>query len=769
MNIFHNRPLFLSCMAFLLFSVIGYFTPSGYKILLISVLLLLAAFFVLLYFILKRISKYVLLCVILSSVLSVTALASSYAYFEVDAKGVEKYHNEYHDIEAIVIDSSYPDNTISVFEIVVTQIDGESTYHKATLSCKYTMPLSKGYKIKVKGALGTGFDSSSGSYNEKLALYSDKIFIEYVSDDEFSIDIVDTKVFHPRLYFETLNKEISDIFSYWLDGQTASICSAIFLGNRDALADTVKRDFTRAGASHILALSGMHMSIIMGFFMLLLKKLGVSRKKIGIILSVCAVFYLCITGFKISAARSVIMLLCVYASWLFDTVSDSLTSLSIAAVVLMLIFPGSVIDGAFWMSFAATLGILVFMNPFTDYMKRLVAQYNWHPAIKKWSVKLISLIAVSVFATIPLIIVLCVFIKQYSFYSIVSSVVLALPTAGIIIMSLLLVIFSKVGFIATVISAILIRLADVMVSFCGWISNRENTIVSLNYPFILIIALLIGIALIYSLAVKRRNIFVSLIPFVSVVVLFVAMVSLYNGTGKGKIDVTYVNVNASSDMLVLTDNVGNAVICDVGNGSNTSYYEALDIMYDARAVEVKAIVLTRYLNYHNSSLQMMFTKEKVRELWLPYPQNEKDLGIMKMLASKAERYGVKVFIYEEGEALSLFENTNMRINSYNIDRSVKPVSTICIITGKEVLTYCSSAYNECDEIAEIERRLRNSNFIIFGDSGPKIKTSYSVPKNDRTEYIVFSNAARAEYYENSGMEDIQYRIVSDSCRIRLSE
>ena len=769
MNIFHNRPLFLSCMAFLLFSIIGYFTPSGYKILLISVALLVAAIFVLIYFILKRVSKYVLLCVVLSSILSATAIASSYVYFDVAAKGVEKYHDEYHDIEAIVIDSSYPDNTISVFEVVVTQIDGESTYHKAMLSCKYTLPLSKGYKIEAKGVLGTGFDSSSGSYNEKLAMYSDKIFIEYVSEDEFSIDIIDTKVFHPRLYFETLNGEITDIFSYWLDGQTASICSAIFLGNRDALSDTVKRDFTRAGASHILALSGMHMSIIMGFFMLLLKKLGVSRKKIGIILSVCAIFYLCITGVQISAARSVIMLLCVYASWLFDTVSDSLTSLSVAAVVLMLIFPGSVIDGAFWMSFAATLGILVYTTPFTDYMKRLVGQYNWHPAIKKWSVKIISLIAVSVFATIPLIIVLCVFIKQYSFYSIVSSIALALPTAGIIIMSLLLVIFSQIGFIATVISAILVRLADVMVSFCAWISNRENAIVSLNYPFILIIALLLGIALIYSLAVKRRNIFVSLIPFVSVVVLFVAMISLYNGTGKGKIDVTYVNVNESSDMLVLTDNVGNAVICDVGNGSNTSYYKALDVIYDAKAVEVKAIVLTRYLNYHNSSLHMMFTKEKVRELWLPYPQNEKDLGIMKMLASKAERYGVKVFIYEEGEALSLFENTNMRINSYNIDRSVKPIATVCIITDKEVLTYCSSAYNECDEIAEIERRLKNSNFIVFGDFGPKIKTSYSIPKNDRTEYIVFSNSTRAEYYENSGMEDIQYRIVPDSCRIRLSE
>ena len=435
----------------------------------------------------------------------------------------------------------------------------------------------------------------------------------------------------------------------------------------------------------------------------------------------------------------------------------------------MLIFPGSVIDGAFWMSFAATLGILVYMNPFTEYMKRVVGQYNWHPSIKKWSVKLLSLVAVSIFATMPLIIVLCVFIKQYSFFSVISSIVLALPTAGIIIMSLLLIVFSKVGFIATVISAILMRLADFMVDFCGWVSNLENTVVSVNYPFILIVALLLGMALVYSFAFKRRNLFVSLVPFAVVAALFVGMVSLYNGTGKGKIDVTYVNVNASSDMLVLTDNLGQAVICDVGNGSNTSYYRALDVLYDSRAVDVKAIVLTKYLNYHNSSLQMMFTKEKVHELWLPYPRNDDDLGIMEMLATKAEKYGVKVFVYEEGEALLLFEDTDMRINNYYIDRSSKPVSTVCIITDNDVLTYCSSAFNECDEISEIERRLKNSDFIIFGDAGPKLKASYSVPKNDVTEYVVFSNSTRASYYENSGMEGVKYSIVSDSCRMRLRE
>ena len=769
MNIFHKRPLFLSCMVFLAVSVIGYFAPNEYKPLMISIVLLFSAIFALIYLVTKRFSKYVLLCVALSGLLSVTALASSYAFFGVKVKNVEKYLGEYHDIECIVIECNYADAAFSEFEVVVTEIDGESTYHKAILSCQYSASILEGERISVKGVLGQSFESSSGSYNEKLAMYSDDIFIEYFSDDEFAADKLESDVFHPRLYFKAINRKMSYIFTRWLDVRTASVCSAIFLGNRDALSNVVKRDFVRAGASHILALSGMHMSIIMGFLIFLLKKLGVSRKKIGIILSICSVFYLCLTGFQISAARSVIMLLCVYASWLLDAVPDSLTSLAISATVLMLIFPGSVIDGAFWMSFAATLGILVYTNPFIDHIKKIISQYNWHPAIKKWSVKLISFVAVSIFAMIPLIIVLCVFIKQYSFYSIVSSVVLAIPAAGIIITSLLLLIFSEVGFMATVFAGILMRISDFMVEYCGWISDQEGTVVSINYPFILIIALLFGAALVYSFAVKRRNLFISLIPLASVAVLLVAMISLYNGSGKGKIDVSYVNVNTSSDMLVLTDNLGHAVICDVGNGSNTSYYQAIDVMHDARATEVDVIILTKYANYHNSSMYMMFTKQKVRKLWLPYPKDSDEYSIMKLLLEKAEKYGVSVFMYESGEALSVFEDTTIRINSYSIERSVKPISTVCIITDREILTYCSSAYNECDGSAEIERRLRNSTYIIFGDSGPSLKIPYTVPQNDRTEYIVFSNTTRASYYENSGMEGIQYRVVPESCRIRLSE
>ena len=767
-NVFYRRPLFLACVTFLLFSVIGYFLPGSFKLILLSAAILSAIAFVLLRFVIKKISPYVFLCAVLSVVMSITALCSSYLFFNVEAKAIEKYHNEYHSIEGVVISERYYGTNFSGFDIIVTEIDGKDTYHKATLSCQYTSVLTPGDKFEAE-VYGSAFERASGSYNEKLAMYSDRVFINYLSENEFAVEVIDKNVFHPTIFFKDLNKRVSSVFEQKLDGQTADMCSAIFLGNRDALSNTVTRDFTRAGAAHILALSGMHMSIIMGFLMLVLMYLVIDRRIIAIVLSVCAVFYLLLTGFQISAARSVIMLLCVYASWLFKQSPDPLTSLMISATALMLISPGSVIDAAYWMSFAATLGILVYMQPFTEWMWSLLSPWHIPFSLKKWIIKLPTLIAVSVFAMIPLIIVLCIFIKQYSFYSIISSVVLSLPTSGIILISLLFLIFSNVGTLSGFLSDALRTLTEFMVGFCEKISDTENATVSLNYPFIIIIAVIMGIALMYSLIVNNKHKVVSLVPYAVAVIIFVSAISLYNGSGRDGINVTYVNASSQTDMLVLTDNIGNAVICDVGGGSKSSYYLALDALYSERATEIKSIVLTKYATIHSSSLYEMFTSEKVREVWVPYPDTQDDYYKMLFVSELAERYGVEVRVYEYGESLCVFENTTIAINNYHIDRSVRPISLVSVATDNDRLTYCSPAFNECDGRDDVYAEFEKSEFIIFGNAGPKSKTYYSIPNSDVTEVVAFSDDIRVSYFQGNVMNNAEYYRVSDVCRFRLEE
>lgn len=768
MRVFYMRPLFLSCFLFLTFSVIGYFLPEEYKLWLIAALFFLGVTVILFKVLIKKPSSLSILCIIMSVVMSSLALVSSYMFFNVKLDSVAKYQEERHVIEGMVISEDYKSTSFSAFEVVVTKIDGEPTYHKADLSCEYFSVLSQGDSFSAK-VDGVDFEDTAKDFSEKNYKHSDGIFINYVSYNENDVDKIASSYVHPKIYFKLLNQKVKSVFSDGLDEETRNMCSAIFLGNKSDLSSTVRRDFTRAGAAHILALSGLHMSIIMGCLLFILKGFRLNRKLIAVVLSVIAVFYLFLTGFQISAARSVIMLLCVYIGWIFGGYTDSLTSLIISATALMLIFPGSVLDAGYWMSFAATLGILVYMEPLTEEVKRLLSEHNVPKFLARCLIKLSGVLTVAIFAAIPLIIVLCIFIKQYSFYSIISSIVLGAPTAGIILFSLLFLAFSKVTLVATVLANSLSLMTKFMISFCEGISDKEGALISLNYPFIIIIASLLFAALLYSMIAKSKGILHSLIPYLIVLVLFFSAVSLYNSSGKDSVQVNYVNSSTQCDMLVITNNVGGAVICDIGGAGKTSYNLALNSLHEERATEIQAVILTRYSNYSVSALSSLFSSEKVRTLYIPYPETSDDYYHTEKLYHVASKYGVDVYAYEHGKTIEVFESTVILIDSLSIKRSVKPITMVSVNSGKERLTYCSGAFAECDDYQEITKRLSDSRYVVFGDTGPKLKSQYFIPDNDKTEFVIFSNEEQASYFRANGLGGIDYRIATESCRITLSK
>ena len=186
--------------------------------------------------------------------------------------------------------------------------------------------------------------------------------------------------------------------------------------------------------------------------MQLLKKLRVKPSLISIIMIVLSFCYLAITGFSISAMRSVIMLNIVYLSMLSSVPSDSLTALSIAGIVIILISPGSIIDSGFWMSFSATLGILSYMPACTKFTSNALYQIKNNKRWVKIGTSIITAFAAGIFAIIPLIIVLCIFIQESSLFTVLSSALLSIPTSLILILSLIFLPVAKIPYVSYAVS-----------------------------------------------------------------------------------------------------------------------------------------------------------------------------------------------------------------------------------------------------------------------------------------------------------------------------
>lgn len=156
-----------------------------------------------------------------------------------------------------------------------------------------------------------------------------------------------------RLRVSLLHRAVG-IFSA-LDERTAGLVQALFLGVRDDLQD--QRVFRRAGCSHLLALSGMHVGIITGFLsLLLLPALGKRTSLIvlyGIILS-----YLFLTGFGASLNRSAVMFFLLSFPAFFSKKPPALQVLGLSFVILAVAVPASTATLSFQLSFLALGGIL---------------------------------------------------------------------------------------------------------------------------------------------------------------------------------------------------------------------------------------------------------------------------------------------------------------------------------------------------------------------------------------------------------------------------
>lgn len=758
MAIFKKRPLFASCMLFLLFSTLGFFLGSVIKIIICVLSFTALAVFVTL-FICKKISNYSSVFIILCLLAIIFSLLSSLIFFNIRASSYEKYYGEEHTISATVTEEIYQSGNLSSYKINVESIDGEHNRHVSELTCYYNPAFEIGDKFELTVTAENTDEDYPTRYNSKLSHLSDGMFILYSSWDQSSLKITGSNTITPRVIFSHINAKLSKTLTSAVSGEEGKLASAILLGNRDLLSNSTKRDFSRAGAAHILAISGLHMSILMGALMYLCKKLGMKTRLIAIVMIIISLTYLGITGFSISATRSVIMLTIVYLSMLASMPSDPLTSLSIAGTVIVLLSPGSVLDAGFWMSFSATLGILSYMPSYIKFKNNAIYHIKRFRTPINIGISFISAIATGIFAMIPLVIIMCVFIREVSIFSVLSSVILSLATSFVLVLSLLLIPFAKIPYISYTLASAIRAIAGFMLSYCGKISDIEGAVFSLNYSFSYIFVIILGIALLCSLIFKFKNVFISLVPYFAVLLIFIGTITLYEFKVQDTVKVSYINASSKSDMIVIS-NGGEAIVCDIGNGSNKSFNLALNEVYASRATEISAVILTHYENTYPSSLQKLFSTQKVRQLWLPVPQNEADYYKMLPIIEKARLEDVALFTYDVGSTLSAFSFVNIDLQIDNISRSKEEIVLISIYGRRDRLTYASPAFNESslNDIASFY--FGRSDYVVFGNKGAKTFTDYSIPDGSRVRAIAFADDIRAAYFDTPDF-DVEYFTVPD--------
>jgi competence protein ComEC len=153
-----------------------------------------------------------------------------------------------------------------------------------------------------------------------------------------------------------------------LPGSTGGIAAALITGDRGSISEDDEAALRDAGLAHVLAIAGLHMALVgLGLFWIVRALLAAIpalalncpiKKWAALAALGGATFYLIVSGAATPATRAYIMLSTMLAAILFDRPALSMRSVALAATIILLLRPESLIEPGFQMSFAAVVGLI---------------------------------------------------------------------------------------------------------------------------------------------------------------------------------------------------------------------------------------------------------------------------------------------------------------------------------------------------------------------------------------------------------------------------
>ena len=147
---------------------------------------------------------------------------------------------------------------------------------------------------------------------------------------------------------------------------------AMALGWKTALTDEVATPFMRSGTMHVFAISGLHIALIAGILVALLRVLQVPRAACGLVVLPLIWFYTGATGWQSSAIRSTVMMSAIIVGWSLKRPCDLLNSLAAAALIILAWDPRQLFQASFQLSFSVVLSLALLMPAFESWRQRLL-------------------------------------------------------------------------------------------------------------------------------------------------------------------------------------------------------------------------------------------------------------------------------------------------------------------------------------------------------------------------------------------------------------
>ncbi len=728
MNIFKNRPLALGCAVFLFSLAALYYenTLTSLIILCVGILLSCALLFLNKFLYCSRtrnLTVYlipIIIAFLLSSILSLSV-------FQRDKAKSDELLDTSGTYTVIIEDEEYESSYRSAYIGVIEELDIKVVI--GTYGGKLDIGQIIEAELKLEpldnGKYGSG---AAGRYLE------DGILIGAECEDFY---VIEEGAYSASSIFRVINKSLVNRFEGMVNSDTSAVVSALFLGNREGLSSSDSRDFARLGISHILALSGMHLSIIASMTSGMLSGMGFGKKSKYILTIIVIAGFICLTGFSSSVMRAGMMLAIFYMMFFFKQKADFITRILLAVSIICIVFPYLVFSTSLLLSFFAMLGCAI----------------SSHLMSKRHKAGKLRVVVGAIITTVIVnLITLPIAFLKFDFISAVSPLanLIFIPLFTVLLyLSPVLLAFGYLPIIGEGVVWICESLTSVILYLTRNISLTRDIAIPFNskvHPYAVVV---IFLSLIMLMAIERRRAYIPMVSLVVGVSLFVCG-SLYTANDLSKN--CYISTEGTDDgdvTYIRSD--GRISIVDCYPTSRSVSAEIHGRVADMGYCEIENYILVDYSSYASGSLDYITSNIVVRNVLLPAPVDEYEIFLYIEIYENLTEKGVCVSAIEEITELGSLK-LYMSPTEF-LKRSEKRLTVFSVEGETSRYTYVgASVYEGITACAFADSYIASSDAVYFGIYGPKYRVRYDFDLSN-VDYCMFSYAAH--YYSRCDTEGVR--------------
>lgn len=416
-------------------------------------------------------------------------------------------------------------------------------------------------KVKLfKEAANEGeFDLKKFYQSQKIDFAISAAEIKEYDTDDF-LDEVCRKLYAFRDKFKA---SICDI----TDERTAGVLNSMIVGDKSLLDTEIKELYQNSGISHILAISGLHVSMIGMTLYKLLRKRGTSFLAGMVVTTIILFSYSFMTGNSVSTQRAVYMCMCFMLAAVIGRKTDMLTSLAFTAIIILMDNPFLLYYSGFVFSFAAIVSIAIVVPAFSPEKndEHDVKEANTKNHKNKICNKLLSTLWSTAGIQVAMLPIVAFYFYEIPLYSLFINLIVLPLVPFVFAFSILAGVTGLIsifgGKVIVFPAKIIIDLYEIVCEAVKKIPYNQLIVGKPNAAKILYFYLILGIMLCIIKLIKK-NVLRRVIKTVACI--FLTMLLCYNGKEKFEIDILDVG-QGDGTFIQYAD--GTAVFIDGGSTS----------------------------------------------------------------------------------------------------------------------------------------------------------------------------------------------------------